>query len=1097
VEQLAPQRTARSLNRIRWPDHADNVSLLLSGIARLPAFRAEVTMSLPPASYQLFVGIDIAAASASVACATDPRTVEVAFTITQTSTGFADLQTRLARRGIPREQILVVLEATNTYWMSLALLLHDAGYAVSVINPAQAHQFARALLKRAKSARSPLRRLTAVLLSTRHIPHNGILRPYLCRLGRGNGAMVTPARRQYLDLKAQHPDAILWFRMGDFYEMFDEDARTAAQALHITLTGRTFGKDGRVPMAGIPYHAANSYLARLLRQGHRVAICEQLSPPGRGLVDRAVVRVVTPGTVADPALLPAKENSYLAALCPGPTGYGLAYVDVMTGEFSVTEFADADAALARVAVENDLLRIGPRECLVPKAESPEDPDPFAAGSPAIPGHTTPYDARFFGLESAADALRLHFGVVSLEAFGCDHLPHAIRAAGAILSYLRESNAMLLPLLTSLRTYRTEGTMHLDAATRRNLELHWTGRGGTAAHTLLGTLDGTKTAMGGRLLRRMLVQPLTDRAAIEERLDAVEAFTTRTALRMQALTLLASIGDMERLTARARQEAASPRELIALRDALRAVPTLVALLHETQSPALDTLAARLDPCTAVADVITRAILPPEGKEDKRRIRPGYDSDFDALVHTATHARETIAAMETAERERTGIRSLKIKHNSVFGYGIEITRPNLSHVPEDYTRSQTLTHAERFFTPVLKEWEATILRADERREARETEIYTGVLREIGVAAPVLLGTARAVAHVDLFAALAECAILHRYVRPTLADDTALRIVAGRHPVVEASLLHQGETFIPNDTTLDTEAHQLILLTGPNMAGKSTYLRQVALVVLMAQIGSFVPAERARVGLVDRIFTRIGAQDDLAAGASTFLVEMMETANILRHATQRSLIVLDEVGRGTGTNDGLAIARAVVEDLVTRVRARTLFATHYHDLAAPEAALPGVCIASAAVAEEDDTITFLHRIQPGAMGKSYGIHVARLAGLPAHVVERATELLLSREYRSEGTQKDAKKEQEEEGERNQTDKGYVRFNRHSPDMTDHPPLSARGIQQSTLLGDLAALDLARMTPLEAINALDRLQGRARDLLDRKIYDALIGGDRPADNG
>ena len=888
--------------------------------------------------------------------------------------------------------------------------------------------------------------------------------------------MVTPARRQYLEMKAQHPDAILWFRMGDFYEMFDEDAKVAAQALHITLTGRPFGKDGRVPMAGVPYHAAHSYLARLLRQGFRVAICEQLSEPGRGLVERAVVRVVTPGTVAEPALLPAKENSYLAALCPGPAGYGLAYVDVMTGEFAVTEFADADPALCRMAVENDLLRIGPRECLVPKPESPEDPDPFPHDRPRTPGHVTPYDARYFGLETATDTLQGHFGVVSLEAFGCARAPLAIRAAGAILAYLGETNAMLLPLLTSLRTYQSDGTMHLDAATRRNLELHWTGRTQTAAHSLLGTLDGTKTAMGGRLLRRILAQPLTDRAAIEERLDAVEAFVTRTALRMQTLTLLAGIADMERLTARARQEAATPRELIALRDALHAVPMLVSLLHDADAPALDDLAARLDPCTRVADLITRAVLAPEGKEDKRRIRPGYDGDFDALVHTAAHARETIAAMETAERERTKIRSLKIKYNSVFGYGIEVSRPNLPNVPDDYQRTQTLTHAERFITPVLKEWEATVRHADARIDTREDELYRGVLREIGAAAPVLLGTARAIARVDVFCALADRAVQRRYVRPTLTDDTALQIVAGRHPVVEASLAHTGETFIPNDTTLDTEANQLLLLTGPNMAGKSTYLRQVALVVLMAQIGSFVPAEAARIGLVDRIFTRIGAQDDLAAGQSTFLVEMMETAAILRHATPRSLIVLDEVGRGTGTDDGVAIARAVVEDLVGRVRARTLFATHYHDLAESAGVLPGVRIATAAVAEEDGDVTFLHRITPGAMGRSYGIHVARLAGLPPHVLERARELLHYKDTaRTECGQRLSATNGNGHGRIDASSRIAARSVRHL--ALEGVPLDTEGM--NGVLDDLTALDLARMTPLEAIATLDRIQRRARLVL------------------
>ncbi|MDQ6906700.1 MAG: DNA mismatch repair protein MutS, partial [Chloroflexota bacterium] len=737
---------------------------------------------------------------------------------------------------------------------------------------------------------------------------------------------------------------------------------------------------------------------------------------------------------------------------------------------AVTEFVESDPALCRVAVENDLLRIGPRECLVPKPESPEDPDAFPHDRPQTPGHTTPYDARYFGLETASDTLRGHFGVVSLEAFGCARSPLAIRAAGAILAYLGETNAMLLPLLTGLRTYAATGTMHLDAATRRNLELHWTGRTQTAAHSLLGTLDGTKTAMGGRLLRRMLAQPLTDRAAIEERLDTIEAFVTRTTLRMQTLTLLTTIGDMERLTARARQEAATPRELLALRDALHAIPTLATMLHEVDASALDALAARLDPCTPVAELITRAVLAPEGKEACRRIRPDYDADFDGLVHTATHARETIAAMEAAERERTGIRSLKIKYNSVFGYGIEVSRPNLPHVPDDYRRTQTLTHAERFVTPALKEWEATILHAEERITAREEELYRGVLRDIGAAAPVLLGTARAVAHVDVFCALADRAVQHRYVRPTLADDTALRIVAGRHPVVEASLATSGDTFIPNDTTLDTEGHQLLLLTGPNMAGKSTYLRQVALIVLMAQVGSFVPAESARIGLVDRIFTRIGAQDDLAAGASTFLVEMMETAAILRHATPRSLIVLDEVGRGTGTDDGVAIARAVVEDLVGRVRARTLFATHYHDLADGSASLPGVQVASAAVLEEDGDVTFLHRITPGAMGKSYGIHVARLAGLPPHVVERARELLLKRQ-----DAKDAKRDMKET-EINGNGNGHD-ANASTPSSSR--PEGARSPQSYALLDDLTALDLARMTPLEAIAILDRVQRRARLIL------------------
>jgi len=892
--------------------------------------------------------------------------------------------------------------------------------------------------------------------------------------------LVTPARKQYLEMKAQHPDALLWFRMGDFYEMFDEDARIAAAALHITLTARPFGKDGRVPMAGVPYHAANSYLARLLRQGHRVAICEQLSLPGKGLVERAVVRVVSPGTVSEPSLLAARENSYLAALCPGPAGYGLAYVDVTTGEFAATEHISGDPALARTAAENDLARIAPRECLTPRDEDagsgdtlqPTSDDGESTMMPApltvaIPCHKTPFDARHFASVAATETLQGHFGVVSLEAFGCAHLPLATRAAGAIVRYLTETNAMLLPLLAGLRTYHTHGTMHLDAATRHNLELHGAGRAGTAGGSLLKTLDGTKTAMGGRLLRRMLAEPLTERAAVEVRLDATAAFVTRTALRLGVLALLAEIGDMERLTARARQETATPRELIALRDALRAVPTLIHLLRGAENDALDALVARLDPCTAAEDLLTRAVLVAVAKEDTRRIRPGYDPDFDALVHTATHARETIAAMEAAERERTGIRSLKIKYNSVFGYGIEVSNANRARVPADYRRTQTLTNAERYVTSALKEWEATVLHAEERITAREDELYGGVLREIGAVAPVLLGTARAIATVDVHAALADRAVQSGYVRPVLTDGTELQIIAGRHPTVEAALAEAGESFVPNDTALAPDSTHLLLLTGPNMAGKSTYLRQVALIVLLAQVGSFVPADAATVGIVDRIFTRIGAQDDLAGGASTFLVEMMETANILRHATDRSLVVLDEVGRGTGTEDGVAIAQAVCEDLTDRVRARTLFATHYHGLAESVGVLPGVGVVSAAVAEEDGTVTFLHRITPGASGKSYGLHVATLAGLPGVVVARARMLMEASESALEDIENKTGTENIRE----------LRLWRGEGDAHEaHPALDAG---HPALLAAIADLDLAHMTPLEAMIALDRVQTQARALL------------------
>ena len=934
--------------------------------------------------------------------------------------------------------------------------------------------------------------------------------------------MTTPARAQYLALKAQHPDAVLWFRMGDFYELFDDDAQLVARELHLTLTSREFGRGERVPMAGVPHHAAESYLARLVRKGYRVAIAEQVSPAGHGLVDRVVTRVVTAGTAIEPNLLPERANNYLAAVVRGPAGrgsaapeaYGLAYVDVTTGEFAVTELGGAEA-VATLAAE--LSRLGPAECLVPWDQ---------AGALALAGPVTRYDAWRFEPESARDRLLRHLRVRSLEGFGCDRLPLAVGAAGAVLAYLEETNPALLPLLRDLRTYITGAYMALDAHTRRNLELTRGARSGTVEGSLLAVLDATRTPMGGRLLRRFLGQPLLDPTAIQARQAAVGAFVARRSLRVDVLARLGGVGDLERLTSRVLQGVAGARELLALRAHLVAVRPLrerVADLTQGDPPAtpaeaatdreveLAALREALDPCPEVADEIERAVT--DG-EDGRLIRAGYDAARDELVASIADTRRWLAELGTAERARTGIRGLKVGYNQVFGYYLEVTHPHRDKVPPDYVRKQTLANAERYVTPQLKEAEARILHAEERIAAVERALFAALLGRIGAHAPRLLRTADALAHLDVYAALAEVADRNGYVCPEVHGGDELAIDGGRHPVVEVAL--GPEQFVANDCHLGGAGARIALLTGPNMAGKSTYLRQVALIVLLAQIGSFVPARRARLGLVDRIFTRVGAQDDLAAGASTFMVEMVETAAILRHATPRSLVVLDEIGRGTSTEDGLAIARAVVEYLHDHVGARALFATHYHELIALAAGLPRLRNLHTAVREEHGEVVFLHRVVPGGADRSYGLHVARLAGLPDPVLARAGALLAPAAAAGEsggGAPPRGSMPPEEPGlvaalapiepDRERVrpaldghGNGAVREHRDLPYLPLAPveadrasaadpaaPPSAllegavSNASAAALLKDMLALDLCNLTPLQALNALAALQQRARE--------------------
>jgi DNA mismatch repair protein MutS len=806
----------------------------------------------------------------------------------------------------------------------------------------------------------------------RRSPNGAIKRRGAAPAGAPDGPV--PSRRQYLDLKAAHPGAILLYRLGDFYETFDEDAQVVARDARITLTSRSFGRSGRVPMAGIPYHALNHYLARLLAAGHTIAIAEQVSPPGNGLVERRVTRVLTPGTVAEPALLPAGENRYLAAVHPWGERLGLAWVDVSTGEFSSCELTGADA-VARLGEE--LARLHAAECLISDALDREDLP--------LHGHRTRLERWHFEPARARTVLCERFGTRSLTAFGCEELPAATGAAGAILAYLARTNPALLPLLVGLRTEAPGRHVGLDAATRRNLELVRSLKTHGSRGSLLGVLDETRTAMGARTLRRLIGRPLRDLAELRRRQGIVGALAADTVRRAALGHALGRTGDLERLVGRVTQGQATTRDFLALTGALRVVPEILAVLAGGAA-ALVQLAEGIDGLVDVVALLERAVG--EDPEGGAVIKPGYCPELDTALAGARETRHWLAGLERVERERTGIKSLKVGYNKVFGYYIEVTRPNLGLVPQEYSRKQTIATGERFVTTELKEAEARALAADEEIAALERAALARLTEEVGRATGRLVKTANELAVLDALRSLAEVAARHGWVRPELEESETLEIVGGRHPVVETHLA--GEAFIPNDCRLGGAHPRLLLVTGPNMGGKSTYLRQVAVIVLLAQIGSFVPAQAARIGLVDRIFTRVGAQDDLAGGSSTFKVEMLETATILHQATSRSLIVLDEVGRGTGTDDGLAIARAVVEDLHGRVGARTLFATHYLELTALAGALPGVANVHAAVLETEERVVFLYAVRPGPADRAYGVQVARLAGLPPWVADRAEALL-----------------------------------------------------------------------------------------------------------
>jgi len=801
-----------------------------------------------------------------------------------------------------------------------------------------------------------------------------------------NNAAVTPMIRQYIELKAEHPDAVLFFRLGDFYEMFFDDAIRGAELLGITLTARSKSGD-KIPMAGVPYHSARRYIAKLISHGLRVAICEQVEAPGSGpgIVRREITRVITPGMVLDEEVLEARENNFLAAVCGEDGDFGAALLDGSTGEFS------ALAAKSVAALAEELSRAQPRELLLPAGQEGEGwVTQLLSLLPGPIPRATLERAAFEPTRASAYLCR-HLQVASLEGFGLGSAPKAAGAAGAALRYLKDTQRSDARHVDRLSLLRPGSALTLDEATRANLELVRSLRDGTRKGTLLSVVDRTSTGMGARKLSRWLLSPLCSLPEIHARHDAVEALVGRGVVREELAGILREVGDIERLSGRLATGVGNARDLRNLAGSLLRLPALAAHLARIEAPLLSGLSGPLSEVAPLAARLDEVIAeePPVTLKEGGLIRAGHHAELDELVALSTSGKDYLARIEQREKERTGIASLKVRYNKVFGYFLEITRANLHLVPADYERKQTTVNSERFVTRELKEYEEKVLTAEEKRCALEYELFQALSAEVIGQAGRLRAVADAVATVDVILSLARVAAEHGYTRPTVDDSDVLEIVGGRHPVVER-MLPVGERFVPNDLHLDGTGQQLVVITGPNMAGKSTVMRQVALIALLAQAGSFVPAKRARVGLCDRIFTRVGAADNLARGQSTFMVEMNETANILHHATSRSLVILDEIGRGTSTYDGLSIAWAVAEHLHDHSRARTLFATHYHELTDLARERPRVKNASVAVRESEGKIVFLRKLVEGGANRSYGIEVARLAGLPPEVVARAREIL-----------------------------------------------------------------------------------------------------------
>jgi DNA mismatch repair protein MutS len=870
-------------------------------------------------------------------------------------------------------------------------------------------------------------------------------------------ATPTPAMQQYHRMKAEHPGTLLFFRMGDFYELFFEDAVVASRALEIALTSRSKDKEGEpIPMCGVPHHAGPGYVARLVKQGFRVALCEQMEDPrtAKGVVKREVVRVVTPGMQLEAGALEAGEGAFLVALAPSAAGLGAAWLDATTGEFLVAEWAGPGTW---DLLRDELQATRPRELLVPAGSALPpwliDPAQPEGGLPR-----TELPAESFDPRRGRRDLLAHFAVHGLEAFGCESLPQAVAAGGAALRYARETQKRDLVHVTGLRTRADTDGLVLDGLTRRNLELVESLTDGSRRGTLLGVLDESRTAMGARLLREWVLRPLRELEPIQDRLDAVEEMAFRTVSRGRLREALGAVQDLDRILGRITLGTASPRDLVAMATSLEALPRAAEALVECEAPLARSQVKDLDPPLDVVEAIRATLVdePPPTLREGGLVRDGVDPELDELRGQSRGGRTTISGIEERERARTGIASLKVRFNRVFGYYIEVSKSNLGLIPADYVRKQTIAGGERFITPELKEHEDRVLRADERILERESEIFEALRARVAGEGRRVQKTARAAATLDVLGSLAEVSCRYNYVKPRLTRGDELSYVDGRHPVMERVL---SEPFVANDLRLGEESPRLSILTGPNMGGKSTFLRQTALIVIMAQAGSFVPAAEAKIGLVDRVFTRVGATDHLLRGQSTFMVEMQETAHILRHATRRSLVLLDEIGRGTATFDGLSIAWAVAEHLGREgdQAAKTLFATHYHELVDLAADLPGVGNLHVSAREWQDGVVFLRKVEQGGCDRSFGIQVARLAGLPAAVVVRAQEILRNLE----------RTEFDREGRPRLAHSG-------EPPAPGARQLSLFSGQDETVLEDLRRTDPDHLTPVQALAFLAELKSR-----------------------
>jgi DNA mismatch repair protein MutS len=875
-------------------------------------------------------------------------------------------------------------------------------------------------------------------------------------------AKLSPMMERYKAVKAEHPGTILLFRMGDFYELFYEDAQNASKVLGLTLTSRDKSSENPVPMAGFPYHQLDGYLQKLIHAGFRAAICDQVEDPkkAKGLVRREVTRVVTPGTLTDDQMLDPRQSNFLACVAPSKHSVGLAWLELSTGRFLLTELEPSQ-------LQDELARIRPAECLIPESAAQDGQLRMRQPDPQSPVLTTRPDW-CFSREESQRLLNEHFGTKTLEGFDIDDSP-AVTAAGVLLDYVRETQRTALPHINRLEAWRRSRHMMIDEATRRSLELAQTLRDVRRDFTLLGVMDETCTPMGSRLLAEWLSSPLTDIEQILQRQDAVEELVNQLSLRDDVRELLKQTYDLQRLTSRIATGRCSPRDLVCLAKTLEQLPRLRAKLAERRAKRLQTLEQRIELCPEAHSAITAAIVdePPMNVTDGGVIRPGFSAELDEFRDLMRGGRQWMAAYQAKEIERTGISSLKIGFNKVFGYYLEVTAANRDRVPTEYIRKQTLKNQERFITPELKEYEDKVLRAEDRAKALEQELFAGLREQVATFVPLLLRTADSMAEIDVLAGLATLAANAGYCRPALTAEPIMEIRDGRHPVLDR-LLPSGQ-FVPNDVRLGLNGSddsleaigRVQIITGPNMAGKSTYIRQAALISIMAQMGSFVPAKEARVGIADRVFARVGASDELARGQSTFMVEMTETARILNSATERSLVILDEIGRGTSTYDGISLAWAITEYLHDEIQCRTMFATHYHELTDLTTTLKHAANWNVAVQESNDDVVFLHRIVEGAAGRSYGIHVAKIAGVPRQVTERATTILATLE--NEHVNAD----------------GRPRVPQRETSRQRRQQLSLFELPEDPLLNEIRNLQVDNLSPMQALQELYRLR---KQLTDRK---------------